>query len=252
MMNRIQLTYLNQNKIFIFAIIGLSIYHTLMIRVSRRFQKRERRAMAYARSITAAHEEERSRIARELHDTVITELRHLSFLPFAKDAGENVPALFSSGCDALIRRVREICQILIPPDFEKLGLVESLKNLCGTLESRSGIECRLIIAEGFDPTRLSAEQQLSCFRIIQESLTNIEEHAGATEASVVLRQDRSSAGPVLLVCVTDDGKGFDPDAPTSGLGIAGMRERAAMLGGELFFESASGAGAMVRLEVPLL
>jgi signal transduction histidine kinase len=56
---------------------------------------------------------------------------------------------------------------------------------------------------------------------------------------------------MLLICVTDDGKGFDPETPTGGLGIAGMRDRAAMLGGKLFFESESGAGVMVRLEIPI-
>jgi signal transduction histidine kinase len=252
MMNRIQLTYLNQNKIFIFAIIGLLIYHTFMFRASRQLQKRERRAVAYSRNLAAAQEDERYRIARELHDSVITELRHLSFLPFAKQAEGNVPALFSSGCDALIRRIQEICLALIPPDFNRLGLVGSLKTLCGTFESRNGIECRLILEEGLEPVSLPAEKQLYCFRIIQECLTNIEKHAGATEASVVLRQERSGAGPMLLVCVTDDGKGFEIETPTGGLGITGMQDRAAMLGGKLFFESASGAGVMVRLEIPLL
>jgi signal transduction histidine kinase len=253
MMNRIQLTYINQNKIFIFAIIGLLIYHTFMFRASRRLQKQERRAVAYSRSIAAAHEEERSRIARELHDSVITELRHLSFLPFTKQAEGNVPALFSSGCDALIRRIREICQDLIPPDFNRLGLVESLKTLCGTFEIRSGIECRLVLQEGLEPVSLSTEKQLYCFRIIQECLANIEKHAGAAETSVVLRKERGGAGPVLLICVTDDGKGLAAFSPSLAgrLGITGMRDRAAMLGGKLFFESERGAGVMVRLEVPI-
>jgi signal transduction histidine kinase len=251
MMNRIQLTYLDQNKIYIFAIIALAVYLSFMISASHQLQKQERRIAAYSRSMMEAQEGERSRIARELHDSVITELRHLSFLPYAKDARGGEPARFSEGCDALIRRIREICQALIPPDMNRLGLLESLKTLCGAFQEASGIECRLVAERDLELSGLSAEKQLHCFRIIQEALTNIEKHAGATEASVLLR--RESGGRILLVCVTDDGKGFDGAAAADSgrLGIPGMRDRAAMLGGRLSFVSSRGAGVMARLEIPL-
>jgi signal transduction histidine kinase len=274
MMNRIQLTYLDQNKIYIFAIIALAVYLSFMINASRRLQKQERRTAANLRSMMAAQEGERSRIARELHDSVITELRHLSFLPYAKDAQWNKPARFSEGCDALILRIREICQALIPPNMNRLGLLESLKTLCGAFQGASGIECRLVAARDLELSALSAEKQLHCFRIIQEALTNVEKHAEATEASVVLRLEGSipnyngktrnilnlfaARKRFLLVCVTDDGKGFDPTADSGGpgassdrLGIPGMHDRAAMLGGSLSFVTSRGAGVMVRLEIPL-
>jgi signal transduction histidine kinase len=204
--------------------------------------------------MAAAQEAERSRIARELHDSVIPELRQLSFLPYARHSDGNAPVQFSSGCDRLIGRIREICQALIPPDFDRLGLLESLKTLCGGFENSTGIECRLIITEGLEISGLSAEKQLHCFRIIQEALMNIEKHAGATEVSVVLRQERNRKKRMLLICITDDGKGFagkTGEASPGGLGIPGMYDRAVMLGGVLSFESARDAGVMVRLEIPL-
>jgi signal transduction histidine kinase len=268
LLNQIHLSYLYQNIIFIIAILGLLVFLALMQRSARRSDKQARRSAAYTRNVVRAQEAERGRIARELHDSVISELRRLSFLPFA-EGGTGAPE-FSRGCDDLIRRIREICQNLIPVELSRLGLVEALKNLCEIFETRSGIECRLVVEEGLSLGALSTENQLHCYRLIQEALSNIEKHAAATEASVALRNQLRGRAKSLLMCVTDDGKGFSalpPECPpelppstgtaaaetaeTPVRGIQSMYDRAAMLRGKLSFESAEGAGVMVRIELPL-
>ncbi|MDR1625127.1 MAG: hypothetical protein LBT33_01185 [Spirochaetia bacterium] len=257
MMNRIQLAYLSQNMIFVIAIMCLALYLACMLRMSRQIRQRERQATAYSRAMMGAQEKERSRIAQELHDAVIPELRHLGFLSYAKNARQDAQALFGAGCDALIRRIRDICQALIPPDFSRLGFVESLRGLCSAFESEGGITCRFAAAEGMDFSALSEERQLHCFRIIQEALANAGKHSGAAEASVLIRQEkrrssgRKKAGKVfLIICVTDDGRGFNTRAAAAGLGIPGMYNRAALLGGKLSLESGENAGVMVHLEIP--
>jgi signal transduction histidine kinase len=205
-----------------------------------------------------AQEEERSRIALELHDTVIPEIRHLSFLSAGQK--ENNAAHI---CDALILRLREICQALIPPDFTRFGLAESLQNLCAGFKKRSGIECRLVIEEGLRLDPLPINMQLQCYRLIQEALSNIEKHSGASEASVILLNSIQNGNAALLMSVTDDGRGFDwkagyepgpynDRAAADHLGIRGMYSRMDILGGRLTFSGGKDEGLMVHMEIPLV
>jgi len=158
---------------------------------------------------------------------------------------------------ALIRKVRDICDFLVPPDFRFQGLTEALQRFCLDYGKRTGIDCRINIAENLKPGSLSEEKQLQIFRIVQEALTNVEKHACATEAIVIMR---SGSDNDLFVGISDDGKGFLPPAvndlqPPTGdgaahLGIRGMNERAAMLGGRLLIKSERGEGTLVCLEIP--
>ncbi|GHV78397.1 hypothetical protein AGMMS49944_01880 [Spirochaetia bacterium] len=119
-----------------------------------------------------------------MHDTVIPEIRALSYIPF-KNPGAAVGDEVNARCDAVIGRLRDICHALIPPDFNNLLLTESLTGLCEAFQKRSGIECRLVAADDLRLSPLTAEAQLQCYRIIQEALENIERHSHASEASVV-------------------------------------------------------------------
>jgi signal transduction histidine kinase len=250
-LNRIQMSYVYQNIIFILTVLALVSCLVFIHRALRYSQAKSVRSTAFFRDIMLAQEEERSRIALELHDTVIPEIRSLSF----SRQGNEVTQI----CDTLILRLREICQALIPPDFIRFGLAKSLHNLCAGFEKRSGIECRLVIQEGLRLAPLAENMQLQCFRLIQEALSNIEKHSGASEASVMLHNgnDSTNAGAVstLLICVTDDGRGFDmraeEAAPEEHLGIRGMYSRMDILGGTLSFSSGKDEGVMVRMEIPL-
>jgi signal transduction histidine kinase len=256
MADAIHLSYFYQFFIFAFIICIFALTVWLLSRALKGSLRREEQSAGFSRSMVLAQEAERSRIARELHDQVIQDLRRLSFMGYAREAEKADPAELSSGCDTLIGRIREICHTLIPPDFERLGLLESLKNLCIGFEHTSGVECRLVAPGDLKIAPLSREMELQVYRIIQEALSNIEKHAGASEVSVALRNEDApkGGGKTLLVCVTDDGVGFDPALAhknANHLGIRGMYDRIAILGGKLSFESAAGAGVMVRIEVPL-
>jgi signal transduction histidine kinase len=137
---------------------------------------------------------------------------------------------------------------LVPPDFRFQGLSEALRRLCLDYRKRTGIDCRIDIAKNLELGGLSEEKQLQIFRIVQEALTNVEKHARAAEAIVIMRSDSDGS---LFVGISDDGKGFRPptEDKVKHLGIRGMNERAAMLGGSLSIKSEPGEGTLVCLEI---
>lgn len=193
----------------------------------RRAQEHESQSLAFSHLMIAGLETERTRISRELHDTV---------LPLLHDKD-------------LAARVREICSELMPPDFTRVSLKDSLENLCAAFSGRTGIEFNILIEKELDLNHLKSEQQLHLYRMVQEALTNIEKHSGAGRASLVAR--RLAASPAgALICVSDDGRGIDGRSADTGLGMRIMRQRAAVLGAKLDFISEEGNGLMVRIEIP--
>ena len=183
-----------------------------------RLEKAEIRAqqsLAFSRETVMAQEQERSRIARELHDTVSQDLWRLSFqtdsIDKTADSAERsrLCAEVVNGQKELMRRVRDICDTLIPPDFHRRGLGDALRRLCYNFRQRTGVECQVTCKMGLEA--MDSDMQLQCFRIVQECLANIEKHAGATEVSVLVDQRRSLEQPCeLLICVADNGRGFSP------------------------------------------
>jgi signal transduction histidine kinase len=224
--------------------------------------KREAYGTWFSQAVLLAQEEERSRLSRELHDTVAQDLRCLSL---GMDKIGNCPETAerrklcteaAEAHSALIHKVRDICDFLVPPDFRFQGIDSALRRLCMDYGKRTGIDCRIDIAENLKLKDLSEEKQLQIFRIVQEALTNVEKHANAAEAIVIMR---SGSGKNISIGISDDGKGFlPPDAkdlqPPDGaahLGIRGMNERAALLGGSLLIMSEPGEGTLVCLEIPI-
>ena len=166
--------------------------------------------------------------------------------------------------EIVTRRLQEICAGLMPPDFTRLSLKDSLNGLCASFGKRTGIECLSSVEEGLDFSGLGAENQLHLYRMVQEALTNIEKHAGARRVVLVAGQTGPEPGESrgkprrgnlgVLVCVSDAGAGLPPEPKNgspSGLGMRSMRERAAILGARLDFISEGGNGLMVRVEAPL-
>ncbi len=211
--------------------------------------RRHQRAEAYSRSVIEAQEDERRRIAAEIHDeplqTLIQLIRQLDFagsaLAAGADGGENVvageragapqsPAIakarVSQGCDMdncvsmlassrataehVIGELREIMKGLRPPALDDLGLTASVRQLVADLEVRSGIRAELH-AQGPD-SRLQAPVEVAMFRIAQESLANVERHADARSVIVRLAYGASE----VRLSVEDDGRGFDPPEPGAG------------------------------------
>jgi two-component system NarL family sensor kinase len=177
-------------------------------------------------------EAERKRIALDLHDSALQDLRRID------------------GAAAVSEKIRSLCMELLPPDFDTLSFSDSIKVLCESFEKRTGITCVLNIDAPLTTAPLKSTMLLHCYRMIEEALNNVEKHARARTVIVVARNTERDSLPHLLICVSDDGRGLDPETPP-GFGMRSMRERANMLGALLDFQSESGAGLMVRIEAPL-
>ena len=241
--------------LILFSIIVIAVIIIIFLNKELIFSlRREEEGSIYSRAVLLAQERERSRLSRELHDTIAQDLRYMS-LEMSKISKTTEQtkreklcidaAAFQSG---LICKVRDICDYLVPPDFRFLGLPDALRRLCLDFGKRTGIDCRIDITGEIKQDFLDEEKQLQIFRIVQEALTNAEKHAQATEAIVMLRCTMCNTGGTLSVGVSDDGKGFNVSGVAAGakhLGIRGMNERAAFLGGNLTINSEPGEGTLV-------
>ncbi|MCL2763045.1 MAG: sensor histidine kinase, partial [Treponema sp.] len=225
----------------------------LLYKALTRSLRREAEGSDFTRATLLAQEKERSRLSRELHDTIAQDLRYLSLEMNKIGKTEDKPEREKRCAEAalrqtdLIRKVRDICDYLIPPDFRFQGLPDALRRLCLDFGKRIGINCRIDIMENIQIDFLDEEKQLQIFRIVQEALTNVEKHAQAAEAIVILRCDPDGN---ISIGISDDGRGFDRAYSDLSLGIRGMNERAALLGGSLEITSERGEGTLVRLQVP--
>ena len=242
--------------LFFFFLSLLIIIAVLAIQMLyARFEKlkiRERQSLLFSREIVNAQEHERKRIAREFHDTVAQDLWRLSFQIDNERIVEEQRAI--------IKRIRDICDTLIPADFQRRGLLNALKKLALDFGEHTGIECHITIHQDINLESMNNDTQLQCYRIVQESLTNIEKHAEADEVFLLVRQTagKEPGENSLLICVSDNGKGFSPPDYNSYLilrteghmGLWSMYERAASISGALTIVSDS-EGTMVNLQVPL-
>jgi signal transduction histidine kinase len=223
---------------------------------------KEAESSDFSRAMLLAQEEERGRISRELHDTIAQDLRYLSLgmekIGRTQDTAERekLCAVTAEAQSGLIRRVRGICENLVPPDFRFQGLADAVRKFCMDFGKRSGIDCRAEILINSNMSCLTPEKQLQVFRIVQEALANVEKHAKAAEAIVIFRSGSKPSGPQrIFIGISDNGKGFAPPGEHSfanpeALGIRGMRKRAAILGGSLVIKSEPGEGTLVCLEFP--
>jgi two-component system sensor histidine kinase UhpB len=198
-----------------------------------------------------AQEDERRRIAAELHDEVGQSLT--AVLLSLKHAEAGAPAPLAADLEqarettrASLEEVRRISQRLRPGVLDDLGLLNSLSSLASDLSERSGVTVRRGYLPGLPP--LTPEVELVVYRVAQEALTNVARHADARAVELGV----SRRGAVLELRVADDGRGLAPDAVTRGAGIQGMEERAQMVGGRLLLGARDGGGTEVRLEVPVV
>jgi PAS domain S-box-containing protein len=199
--------------------------------------------------------EERQRLARELHDSVTQSLYSLTLLAeasrrMALDGNTekmigNIARLGETAQQAL-KEMRLLVYELRPLALETTGLVEALQHRLDAVEKRAGVEAQLKVESNCD---LSADVENGLYRIAQEVLNNSLKHAEATRVSVRLLADSQC----VEVEITDNGKGFDPQAvrDQGGMGLGNIQERTESLGGEVAFVSKSGEGTQVLVRVPL-
>jgi two-component system, NarL family, sensor histidine kinase UhpB len=198
--------------------------------------------------VLAAQEDERLRIARELHDEIGQTLTAVA-LRAEHAAGKGGPerrdlAELAAVVQQSLQDVRRISRELRPEALDELGLVNALIALCARVSEQSGLRIHRRLGGGLP--ELSPDVELAIYRVAQEALTNAMRHSKATEATV-------SLGPVngeLVLRVADDGQGL-PEHVSEGGGLTGMRERAMLIGAALSVESVPGAGVEVTMRLGL-
>ncbi len=234
---------------------GAEVLVQALLRDVTEQHRKQRELQTYARHILRAQEDERRRIAQELHDDVLQSLiillRRLNALedaspPQAQLHTDLLGARHTAG--ELIAAVRGFARQLRPPALEALGLVISLRRLLGEVTYRTMITGDLVIRG--EERRLGEDVELGLFRIAQEALRNVERHAEASRILISLTFVPSE----VELRVTDNGRGFATGATAmgadeGGLGLLGMKERAALLGGRFCVESAPRKGTTVSIVV---
>jgi PAS domain S-box-containing protein len=218
-------------------------------------RRSEEKLQALRNRLSRAQEEERSRVARDLHDDIGQRLALLSIdLEEIKVASAKVSATLTRQLEALVRTAGEITtdlhsvsRRLHPSQVELLGLAPALNNFCQKFAERNGMEIRFRNAA--PSCKLPQDAALCLFRVAQEAIRNVQKHSGCPQATVEL--DEISG--LLRLRVSDQGIGFDPTSPDAaqGLGLLSMEERLRSMGGELFVHSRQGGGTCIEALVPV-
>jgi signal transduction histidine kinase len=207
--------------------------------------------------VLTAQEEERTRLARELHDTIGQSLT--AIIMTTASVEKNLPPDLPGGRRRLgrvrsiaahaLKDLRGVISDLRPESLDDLGLVLALRAQIKEHLEPVGIEVQLKVTDL--QHRLPSEVEIVIFRVLQEAITNIARHARANEVRISLNKKIGG----LIVRVEDDGIGFDPDEVMNGQqqawGLRGMEERIALLGGKFYIGSKPGAGTLLMAEVPL-
>jgi signal transduction histidine kinase len=215
-----------------------------------------------ARRAQRAVEEERRKIARELHDEFGQALTGLKFdLAWIgmKLKQSSTPASggdllrkvqsMSGAVDALMESVRATAKSLRPAMLDDLGLVPALECLATTFQDRTGANCAIDVAPELSSIALPSEVSAALFRMAQELLTNVMRHAAASRVQIQLYQD----GATVTLEVTDNGKGITSERMSrpDSFGLRGMRERASLLGGHFDIAGTSGVGTRAWVSLPV-
>ena len=226
------------------------VYSRERKRISSALEISEKQALNFARQLNQAIEDERLRIAREIHDEFGQQLSGLkmSLAALQKDPGitsETVPLITTiiEEVDQSIKSLRQIANQLRPVLLDKLGLFTAIEWLASDFEHKSGITTELYVA--LEQPELTKVQEIHIFRICQEALTNITKHAGADQVSI--RVENQAGG--LSINIRDNGKGLPSGQPEDQLsmGLLNMRERANLVGAELIIDSPPGEGTRIEL-----
>lgn len=208
----------------------------------------------------AAVQEERNRLARDLHDTIKQQLFSINV------AAATAQSLRHHDPEAMaqhIQHVRDLSQAamaemkalltqLRPQPLATVGLIEAIREQLEALHFRAEVTTELHHDTLPDEGRLPPGAQDTIFRVVQEALSNVARHARARHAQVTLAGERANRSEWLQVCITDDGQGFDPATTPAGMGLTNMRARIEALGGTLEVRAMPGAGTTVRFRVPLI
>ncbi len=219
----------------------------------------EIRIQTLTHDLIKAQENERERIARDLHDRVAQDLSTSRIIcetlfdnhPDVPDETLSKVARLSSMLQKTIRNIRDIAYDLRPPILDQLGLVRAVFRHCEEFSETEGIPIDFH-SVGVDKLNLGLDMEINLYRLIQEALNNIRKHAKATR----IRINMVTSFPNLLLRITDNGKGFDMEKHKTAevnrkrMGLRSMEERVSLLHGNLDIQSKPGSGTRVLIEVP--
>jgi len=211
---------------------------------------------ALSTRLLRAQEQERRRIAREIHDDLgqtLTALR-LDVAWLGRRVDADAPAMreklarMGELVDATVESVQAIARDLRPPILDDVGVAAAIEWQAKEFERHTGIRCRVRL--GGDDIQLDADRSIALFRLVQEALTNVARHAYATRVTIALTE----IDHTLVVVVRDNGRGMRTTARhrTGALGLLGMRERIHLCGGRLRIASRAGKGTVIRAQIPLV
>lgn len=231
------------------AALAVALQHARLLEAE---QKARRQLRSLTHQLVTAQEEERQRLSRELHDEAGQALTGLKMslellqadLPAELDSFRSRLEQIISLADTTMEQIRLLAQALRPPALDTVGLHPTLASLCRSFAQNTNLP---VDYSGTNLPRLPEAINITLYRVLQESLTNIARHSQASRVEVSLRDEDAA----ISLMVIDDGRGFQPSAgPTERLGIIGMRERLSLLGGQLVIESEPGQGTRLMARIP--
>jgi signal transduction histidine kinase len=229
---------------------GMLIVVVALTAVADRLQNQRNLLRAFSRQLVEVQEVERRHLARELHDEIGQALTAAK-INLQSIVGNGGSASFArlqettAILDRLLGQVRQISLDLRPSMLDDLGLVPALRSLLDEQGGRASVGVRFSTENM--PENLDPEIQTTCFRIAQEAITNAVRHANATQIDVDLRCENGK----LRLLIRDNGIGFDAGSQSVGLGLIGIKERAALVGGRARIISSTGKGATIEVLLPL-
>ena len=245
---------------------------------NRELEEQNKKERLETETITHVQENERSRISRDLHDTVTQDIRTaLLYTHKLNESNElseeqkNMLQKIQKIEEQNLKNIRNIIRNLTPSEIESASVTQLLSELCENTNEASGIICKFYAEDSDLLAKITTEQKLHIFRIIQESINNAVKHSKASEISVIVRQENNSEiqnQTGLLFLISDDGIGMTekndvsaeqkiPQSPkdiiseNTHLGIKGMNSRATLLGAKLEIKSDKETGTQIKLFLPL-
>ncbi|MDO8734805.1 MAG: sensor histidine kinase, partial [Elusimicrobiota bacterium] len=208
--------------------------------------------------IISSQEDERNRIARELHDSIGQVLTSVKIgmksveSDILSEGGRKKIEKFRILLDASLEDIHNLAVELRPPLLTDFGLFKAIENYSKEFENNFDIKVHYKIIKLSESYRLPSTIEIGLYRVIQEALTNIAKHANATEVDIIFEKTDSE----MLLSISDNGKGFETKTIMSkterrSLGIFGMQERISILGGNLKIDSIPRGGTKIGIEIPL-
>lgn len=238
----------------------LSLANTQLMEEARERERAQGRIVSLTQQLIRIQEDERQRIARDLHDNVAQDLSSLvlqmeTLFDGFPQAGEELLKRGEGVAEVLrgaIASVRDIAYGLRPPALDQLGLVKALENHCHDAGQRLRMDVDFYAA-GIENIRLDFDTEINIYRMVQEALANIVKHAKAARATIRLVKSH----PDILIRIEDNGQGFDVEERTSQavgekrMGLKSMEERARLIGGSMEIQSLTGTGTRIIFRIPI-